>query len=216
MKYTILTLGNPERVTLRANIHLNMDKHFEYVPIEGVDGKTDDLREAIERHQLKINFDRWKPGEGGVWFSNINAWSWGEEHNEDLLVFEDDAILSPDFSDTVNELELPDDWDFVTLYYPYYGSRQIMQFKIAPIHQEHGNVAVLYSAQGMKKIMQMLRDEGLDWPVDIWLFKKAKFEKTLNGYGAHQFSKHIVEHDFDVPTNIHEDDHIPVHHIGEK
>lgn len=218
MKYTILTLDHPARDPYKEKIRTQMEG-YEEVFVEGVNGRVEDsLNGAIDHYGFKINFNEWRPGEGGVWYSHINAWSYGADNDTDIMVFEDDAVLDKYFRHSVDRLNLPEDWDFVALYYPYWGGHQQNPFSIVPTIQEHGNVCVMYSANGCKKIMKMLDEEGLEWPVDIWLFKKSKFEGTLKGYGADPQARHIVTVDDKPPTTIHEGDRIMVHHPnkGEK
>lgn len=209
MKYTILTLGNPERQQYMDIIRNQMSNHEE-VFIPCVDGKTKQLDDAIDKYGFDIAFDEWRPGEGGVWYSNINAWSYAAENNTDLMIFEDDAVLSHHFGRIIDRVTLPEEYDFVTFYLPYFQRNQLMPFSLIPAYQQHGNVCVLYSSTGAKKILGMLESEGLEWPVDIWLYKKA-LSNQLTGFGPHNLAIHIVTVDYEVPSNIHDDDRIEVH-----
>lgn len=209
MKYTILTLGNPEREAHRSNIRETMSG-IEEVFVECVNGKNESqLSDNVSRHGFQINFSEWRPGEGGVWYSNINAWEYSAKNDTDLLVFEDDAIIQNGFRAALDSINTPELADFITLYIPYRNSTQSKPFTLSAARQEHGNVCILYTAQGSRKILEMLEREGLEWPVDIWLFKKA-LSNQLRGYGPDLRSKVIVDVDFEVPTNIHDDERVLV------
>jgi GR25 family glycosyltransferase involved in LPS biosynthesis len=209
MKYTILTLDKPEREPYKENIRTVMrGREHQEVFIECVDGRNkDQLDKNIERHGFNINFPVWRPGEGGVWYSSINAWKSAWESGEGLLVFEDDAILDAGFADCLSE---PEDVDFITYYLPYRNPHQCRPFRLVPSYQEHGNVCIWYSAQGAYKILDMLGKEGLDWPVDIWLFKKA-LAGELVGLGPDESSRIIVDVDYAVPSTIQEDERVRVY-----
>lgn len=211
MKYTILSLENPERRPLVDAINRQMSPHYQGVYVDAVDGKTEALNEAIDFYGFDINFDEWKPGEGGVWYSNINAWKRCVELDEDLLVFEDDAILHPNFVRQIQTAGMPESYDFITYYNPHRHNNQTNRLSLATCVQEHGMVAIRYSPRGAARCLEILENEGLEWPVDIWLFKLSKFRGLLEGYGPHHNSRIIVDHNFDIPSNIHGGDRIPVH-----
>lgn len=188
---------------------------YSEVKLKCVDGRTDELDEAIDWYGFDINFSEWRPGEGGVWYSNIRAWEYASINDTDLLVFEDDAKPTSRFPQVIKGLELPPDYDFISLYVPYSDHNAIMPFKLVKSYQEHGMVCMLYSPKGARKMLSMLAEEGLRWPVDIWIFKK-EIAGELIGYAPMQFSHRIVTHDFVVPTNIHIDERIPVHQPVDK
>jgi GR25 family glycosyltransferase involved in LPS biosynthesis len=210
MKYTILTLNDPRREKHRKRIRHNM-RGLEEVTMMCVDGSDEEVLNAtIDHYGFTAQFDEWRPGEGGVWYSNINVWDWAARKNEHIVVFEDDAVLSDQFGEVVKNIELPPDYDFITWYIPYAQTNTIMPVRLVPTYQEHGMVCMQYSPTGASKIMDMLATEGLEWPVDIWLFKKA-LAGELNGYSPGQFCRRLVRHDFDIPTSIHENERIAVH-----
>lgn len=208
MKYTIFTLGNPERQERIDGIRKAMVGHEE-IFVECVNGKnSEQLQTNIERYGLKHPKGMWRPGEAGLWYTNLNAWTYAAEHDCDLLTFEDDAILVDIFSDVINRNWDFKDADFATFYIPYRKPEfQRFGFRLGNVAQEHGNVCMLYTAKGSKKILDILRWGGLKWPVDIWVYKMA-IDGRLKGLGPTITSNVIVEHDFDLPTNIHNDERI--------
>lgn len=208
MKYTILTLGNPERRHRVETIHRVMEGH-DYVPIPAVDGRIPEvLKWHEELNGYKYLMEEWRPGELGLWYSNINAWQYCANSKENLLVFEDDAIPREDFRVTINSTLPPRGFDFASYYTPERNFAQAAPFYFVETEQEHGNICMLYSAKGAAKILDMLSTEGIEYPVDIWVFKKAKFAKELKGYSPRRISKIVVDHDFNLPTNIHNDERI--------
>jgi hypothetical protein len=130
------------------------------------------------------------------------------------MVFEDDAVLDKTFGDTVRRLSYPNNFDFTAFYLPYNRSVPHKPFRFVRCYQEHGQVCNTYSPKGARKILHYLQDFGLDWPVDIWLYKQARGSR-LKGYSPNLDSKEIVTVDYRVPSNIHDDDRIAVHHPGE-
>lgn len=208
MKYTILSLGNPERQHRVDAIHQEMSG-VEYVHVETVNGKNlDQLKYYEDLYGFKYNVSDWRPGELGLWYSNINAWFEISKMDEPVMVFEDDAIPKIGFKKIVEAVQPPDDFDFATYYTPFRNFAQAGRFQLVETGQEHGNICIMYSPDGASKILDLLDDNGIEWPVDIWLFKQNKFEKTLKGYGPRDISQVIIDHDFNVPTNIHNDERI--------
>jgi GR25 family glycosyltransferase involved in LPS biosynthesis len=207
--YTIITLGNPERYQLRQAVHQAM-AGIGYVEGRAVDGrKEDELKWWESHHGLEYRMSEWRPGELGLWYSNINNWKWIARQDDNVLVFEDDAIPLEGFRYVVDNVPPPEDFDFATYYTPFRRPYQGGKFRWEESNmQEHGNIAVLYSPKGAKKILDILGEEGLEYPVDIWLFKQAKFTKRLKGYAPRIIDKVVIDHDFDVPTNIHDEERI--------
>jgi GR25 family glycosyltransferase involved in LPS biosynthesis len=217
VKYIILTLNNPEREPYKDAIRKLMRGRSE-VKTRMVNGKDPaDLNDAIDKWGFKINFNHWRPGEGGVWYSNIYAWEYIANQDDDVIVFEDDALTHPYLRTVIDKVKPPDDYDFVTYYVPYYTGNQIQLPKeLVPTYQEHGMVCMRYSPKGARKILELLERDGLRWPVDIWLFKQTFETNELKGYSPIPMALHLTSVDFKPPSNIHDDDKIEVHHPGEK
>jgi GR25 family glycosyltransferase involved in LPS biosynthesis len=212
VKYIILTLGNPEREHYRASIREAM-AGYEEVKTRAVNGKDpDDLNDAIRKWGFDINFEEWKPGEGGVWFSNIFAWEYIANQREDVVVFEDDAILHPDFRRVV-DLPAPKGHDFLTYYQPYRSYPNLLPIRgFVPTFQQHGMVCIRYSPLGARRALNILEAHGIEWPVDIWIFKQAIQFKRLRGYSPKEVAQIVVDVDLEaVPSNIHQDERIAVY-----
>lgn len=119
MKYAILSI-NDSRAEKKAAIR-NVLSGWQEVFIEAVNGyNSQELEDAIRASG--INKTSWVPkvGEAGVWMSQANAWWAVSESEEPIVIFEDDAILSPNFvQDLENYIsELPDDWDMFCAFVP--------------------------------------------------------------------------------------------------
>ena len=208
MKYTIFSLGNPERQKRIDGIREAMSEHDEFF-VECVNGKdTEQLARNVAKYGFKHPAGSWRPGEAGLWYSTINAWQWSVDNQETIITFEDDAIPVDTFKGVMADPQFPEDFDIASLYIPMRSPSQQLRFKFGPLFQEHGNICVAYSAQGSAKILQLLRDEGLNWPVDIWIYKMGAAGK-LNAYSPAQTSRVIIDHDFSLPTNIHKDKRVP-------
>jgi GR25 family glycosyltransferase involved in LPS biosynthesis len=209
VKFLIITVGTPAREGHRRRIREAMSG-FEEVGVECVDGKNpEQLQANVDRHGFAIHFDTWRPGEGGLWYSAINAWSLCRDLGEPLLVFEDDALVSPSFGQAVRNAEPPGDFDFATYYVPYRSAAQASEFAFEAVRQEHGTVCIAYSPAGATRILDLLSSEGLDAPIDIWLFRKG-LSGRLRGYGPSPTSEVVVDVDLRTPSLIHEDPRVPV------
>src|SRR6476469_4902620 len=132
-------------------------KDHEYVEIECVRGTdAEQLARNVRRYGFKHQDNEWRPGEGGLWYSSINAWSWAVEHDEPLLVFEDDAMPTAEFSTVLASIEPPEGYDFASFYIPFRPPNQNFPFSFRATAQEHGNICILYSPQGARKILALL------------------------------------------------------------
>ena len=209
MKFLIITLGTPARERHRDTIRETM-RGFDEVMVECVDGRDPrQLQAAIDRHGFAIRFGTWRPGEGGLWYSDINAWTLCQDLGEPLLVFEDDAIPLPPFRQAVRTTRPPEDFDFASYYVPYRSPGQTSELVFEHVRQEHGTVCMAYSPAGATRILDMLATDGLDAPVDIWLFRHG-ISNRLRAYGPAMTSRPVVDVDLRTPSLIHLDARVPV------
>ena len=124
IEYTILSIDD-SREAKKQRIRDTI-KDFKEVQVEAINGHVRDnlynyLRDHDDVGLIDVNIWRPKAGELGVWFSNINAWTHAANSDaEALIVFEDDAMIAPEFDDYVHQClgEVPDDWDFFALFIP--------------------------------------------------------------------------------------------------
>lgn len=105
-----------EKKTATRELLANWDE----IVIPCVDGRIrEDLVEG--KKQFK-NDHRWygKPGEYGVWLSQINAWKTIIDYGRPVLVLEDDALLVPNFVEQFDFYvsQLPDDFGLFAAFVP--------------------------------------------------------------------------------------------------
>lgn len=217
MKYTIVHVNDRCRDQIISNKKMLFS--FEYVDdIEFVNGNTVDAKAIIHKHG--ISTATWRPydgrssdplpGEFGVWCSLINVWDKIIESNmESLLVLEDDSILS-DGADSYLSLimnELPDEWDFLSLFYfedqnDFDKSTDIGKNYIhKSTNQLSGGVAFVFSNAGAKKIKKILKRVGLEYTSDCFIFHHAILG-SLNGYSLKKSSQKFVGHSFSKTGSV--------------
>ena len=131
----------------------------------------------------------WKFGELGVWASNYSAWkNFAETDHEMLMLMEDDIVLSKHFNIKLKQYieELPDDWDFFTVYIPTFGNVKykvgrkdldIGKENICKVYQSWSCLCYIVSKRGAKKLLNLVK-EPVKAPIDHWLF----YHEKLNGY----------------------------------
>lgn len=131
----------------------------------------------------------WKIGEFAIWASNYTAWKkFAKTDHEMLMLIEDDIVLEKNFNQKLIEYisELPDDWDFFTVYMPPTGndrykkerkSLDIDRENICRVYQSWSCLCYIVSKRGVNKLLQQVKD-NVNGPIDHWLF----YNKSLNGY----------------------------------
>lgn len=120
MKYHIISM-NDARLFTKGMIRREM-QGASLANVETFNAYENDSVRFLEQHGIKLDWDVWKPkvGELGIWASVVNCWNWCVENNEDLLVFEDDAIPVQGFIQKFNQFynNLPKDYDFAAIWVP--------------------------------------------------------------------------------------------------
>lgn len=131
----------------------------------------------------------WKFGELGVWASNYSAWkNFSKTKYEMLMLMEDDIKLDKNFNSKLLSYikELPDDWDFFTVYTPSFGNVRYKSNKkdldigkenICKVYQSWSCLCYLVSKKGTKKLLKLVK-KPVSSPIDHWLF----YHQELNGY----------------------------------
>lgn len=228
MKYNIVTLGTPERDTYRMMIRYYL-KNIEEVSIPAVDARKVNLDEELEKRGLHIPYhNAFSIGEVGIWLSMFDCWQWSVDNNEELIVFEDDAIPARDFEDKLKFMmgEIPDDYDFVCLWVPdnqkqdylymvqyddegqpgIFGSlpEELSMFnygaeRAAMVYNGYGNVAQLFSPKGSRFFIERAREAGLYTPVDCYQYQEAHAGRC-KGYGPKPKHANLVKYDWPVTT----------------
>ena len=85
--------------------------------IEGAAGHSDWFN-GIDHRLFAINTRRHDPtpGEIGCYASHLSLWKWAVDHDQPVIVLEDDFQLEPDFAQVINDLEpLVNQFGFIRL-----------------------------------------------------------------------------------------------------
>lgn len=236
--YTVMHIDD-SRLTKRTDIRNKLFFYDEATDIEFVRGAD---VEQVKRMRAKYpNFSGraiWTPkvGEVGVWYSQMNCWTWAKENNKHLMVFEDDAMLVPNFEQLWFTLleELPSDYDFLSIFVPNnqegdfysymvfdndgvpkvwnYAPEENSTFNfsknLAKVYQGYSCVATMYSPKGAAKLLDIADDMGMYTPVDCFLFLNAHVGK-LDGYAPKPSGifPRMVNIEWEAPSTIH---HTPI------
>lgn len=164
-----------------------------------------DVANFYKKSKIKIDplghfGDGWKPGELGIWASNIKAWENLLLSDYDYVVLmEDDIVLNKDFSGRLSELleETPVGWDFFTAYVPASGNIRyhsnikeldIGSNTICKVYQSWSCLCYVVSRDGAKKLLKEIK-KNVKSPIDNYLF----YHQNLNGYTINMEVKSLCE-----------------------
>ena len=229
MKYNIVSIDDSRKEykeTIRARVKLKE------VPIPAVDGKAVDLQAELDKRELFLEGYHPTRGELGVWLSTFDCWQWARDNDEELVVFEDDAIPTAQFNQFLEEFrsELPVNWGFLTLWVPenqYYdylydleydstggwqkvgndrtGFTSIFNYgaiRLSKVYQGYGNVATLYSPMGASRLINHARTNGISNPIDCWIMDRAH-TGVIDGYSPKPHWAKAVRYDWAAETTVH-------------
>lgn len=142
----------------------------------------------------------WKFGELGIWASNYTAWkNFAATDYQMLMLMEDDIVLGKDFNNKLLSYieELPDDWDFFTVYIPSFGnvrydsSRRNLDVgrkNICRVYQSWSCLCYIVSKKGAAKLLKQVQSP-VSSPIDHWLF----YNPNLSGYAIKMESGNICD-----------------------
>lgn len=227
MKYIILSI-NDDRIGYKENIRAALGPENE-IPFEAVNGSDPDQVERTMAEFENIFFDGQKPlfydweykpkkGEVGVWLSNLKAWKLISQMNEPVLVLEDDAIPRANCLELIDFMieQMPKNWHFAPvftphdcIFIPHALSWLDMEHSevIARVYQTYCHVAVMYTPDGARRLLDYAAGAGLRTPVDIFTMQAGQM-MLLNGY-AFQHHDHLpFTYDWSAETTIHKTEHI--------
>ena len=180
-------------LTRRANEKLLLDFDMLDTPTVIIQDE-DQVRDFFKDKKIKFdplgwNGRGWKVGEFGIWASNFTAWeNFSKTDHEMLMLIEDDIVLEKHFNEKLIGYinELPDDWDFFTVYAPPTGNDRYKKDKqsldvgkenICRVYQSWSCLCYVVSKNGTKKLLKQV-SKNVNGPIDHWLF----YNKDLNGY----------------------------------
>jgi GR25 family glycosyltransferase involved in LPS biosynthesis len=210
-KYTIVRINDRAKNQIVHN--KNILKNLQYVnDIVFCNGNKENAKEIVSAmgidpntwspYEENDNRPTYLPGEIGIWVSCINIFIYMIDHGIDkMLVLEDDCLLDESFQEVFNSSikELPKGWDFLSLYYPENQNLITLQSDIGlknihkSVNQMAGIVAMLYSLSGAKKILRLVKEKGIEYTVDCFIYRQAELG-LLNGYSLKPKCDTIVKH----------------------
>jgi GR25 family glycosyltransferase involved in LPS biosynthesis len=231
MKYTIISI-NDDRAKYKERIRQRVG--LEEVSIPATDAGKVDIDEELSKRGLRYTRagETLMRGEIGVWLSTYDCWKWVSENNEELIVFEDDAIPSQEFDNYLGMFysELPTNYDFLCLWVPkdqYPDYRYDVTFdsdgkwrkigkdrspflsnynygamRLAKVYNGYGNVAQLYSPRGGSFFSDRARTTGLTEPVDCYVYTEARTGRCA-GYAPKPNWAKAVGYDWKAKTTVH-------------
>ncbi len=195
MKYTIVSVSD-KRERYKWDIREAMVGHEEVTDIDFVG--PDEAHEYLVYVKNWTTYPTQKPpytGELGVWGSQIKCWEWVRDNEEPLIVFEDDAIVRPGFTqwyaDLVDGLEMEPDvlslWvnPYQHWLWNHHWRHDTSQFfgdghpnnritdKLSWAYQDEGAVALQIFPGGANKMLDTIESKGFNRPVDCWLFERS-------------------------------------------
>ncbi len=120
MKYHIISL-NDERLHYKKVIEERVQ--LPRAEVKTYNAYEEDAVAFLAENGINLRPELWIPkkGEVGIWASIVLCWQWCLDNNEELVVFEDDAIPVEDFQGKFNLFHdniRKVDWDFAALWVP--------------------------------------------------------------------------------------------------
>ncbi len=233
MKYSIISIDDSRakyKEKIRARVSLDE------VHIPATNGTVVDLDAELAKRGIPLGGYWFSKGELGVWISTFDQWVWTYENDEDLVVFEDDAIPTKQFNEMLDEFnsELPPNYAFLSLWVP---KNQYPDFlydakfdadgnwekvgndknaitslynygamRVSRAYQGYGNVAMQYSSLGAKQLIDRARLKGIVEPVDCFIFTSSRIGQ-VEGFAPKPHWNKAVEYDWAAPTTVHHTEH---------
>lgn len=230
MKYTIVSIDDSRaeyKKVIRERVGLE-----EVTDIHFVNGSQEDVYSIADNYGFP-RVDRFKYGEIGIWLSVVACWQWCIDNNEELVVFEDDAIPDKNFTEALEVAyrELPEDYDFMQLWVPEnqrldytynrsfddlggwesrganlparHSLHNIGAERVCTIYAGYGGVAYLYSPAGSSKMMEQVKCEGIYSPIDCYMPGLA-WRGVVKGYALKPNWATLVKYDWAAKTTVQE------------
>ncbi len=172
---------NDERKNNRDLIDsmLNASRH----EIKSVNAKDPKQKEEffLLNKDFKLSWDKFKDGEIGNFASHYLAWNYVVENNlNNLLIFEDDAIINELFLEKYNLFltHCPDDYDVFSIFvhknqFPRFNHNDIINENISKGYQDWSTLCYVISNSGAKKFIEYVKVNGMDYPTDWFIFRNG-------------------------------------------
>ena len=223
MKYTIIHVNDRAKENMEYN--KSVLKDLEYADdIDFFNGNTGNAWDVLNHRKART--DVWNPydgrtfpplpGEYGIWVSTINVWDYIIDRDIDsMLVLEDDVRLIKTAQDNLKIFmsELPNDWDFLSLYYfdGQNGSDEATDIGARHIHkstnQASAGQAIIYSKSGAKKLRKLVQRKGIEYTSDCFVFEQSRIG-AVNGYSIVPNKKTFLTHEYKSIESLIDPDNV--------
>lgn len=207
MKYAIISINNRAKDNIENTRKIL--SNYEELNIRCVNGHKEPINDIMIDLSIHKNNWQWtKPrnGEIGLWLTNIFVFKKMVEEDIDMLILlEDDAMISEDFVEMFEKIieEVPKDFDFVSLQYPkssiddYKDDAEIsLEYVCLAKYNHFGTISILWSKSGAEKILSLVKDSGLMYPIDLYIHEYLNKQNLIKGYSIKPFVKQVVSHDW--------------------
>ena len=193
-------------------------KSSEQHKLSFINQQEDVVRKFLLDNNIKINWDKkffirdYLKGELGVTASFVLIYQYMIDNNIDnMLVFEDDAVLKDNFLNNLYYCynDLPDDFDYLVSSTVFPNAQitttvnaniLINSKYICKSHLQNSDLRVtLYSKNGVKKILNFLKQFGFACPIDTFIFNLAR-KNYLNGYTT--FFQNSLAHNIEIRESL--------------
>jgi GR25 family glycosyltransferase involved in LPS biosynthesis len=214
--YTVIKINDRAQQSL-IELHTTLKNNFEYKSnINFINYKKDNVFDFYNQRDIKINWmgklfglsSNYLMSELGAFASHIKCLEYIVENNiPEMIVFEDDVILSDNFMKNFKHVyaDLPKDYDFISdsTFVPNYeelctNTENILtdSLFLNKAYLQNAYVCfMMYSLAGAKKILNLVKQYGIICPVDT-LFFFLNREHKLNGYSTYHDNRFILSTDF--------------------
>jgi GR25 family glycosyltransferase involved in LPS biosynthesis len=206
LKYSIISID--DRAIDNTSNTRKLMKNFEEIHIDCINGNKQDVKKMLSEYNMSLLNWNWhsspRGGELGLWLSNINLFKkMIDENIENVLLFEDDAIVTYKINDAIDNAfnEMPEDYDFMSFVFPssskhlYKDDANIGLKTICSAKYNHfGTYAVLWSNSGAKNMLKILNEIGITCPIDIYMYDFLLKENLINGYSLRPDQEQVVFH----------------------
>jgi GR25 family glycosyltransferase involved in LPS biosynthesis len=193
-------------------------KSSEQHKLSFINQQEDVVKKFLLDNNIKINWDKkffirdYLKGELGVTASFVLIYQYMIDNNIDnMLVFEDDAVLKDNFLNNLYYCynDLPDDFDYLVSSTVFPNAQitttvnaniLINSKYICKSHLQNSDLRVtLYSKNGVKKILNFLKQFGFACPIDTFIFNLAR-KNYLNGYTT--FFQNSLAHNIEIRESL--------------
>ena len=207
MKYTIISISDDRKENINK-IKKLMHKHEFVEDITFFDGRKEEPFNILQGYGVRT--DVYAPDDGrtdpmtrsecGCWISQYRCIEYAK-NNGTLIVLEDDAVLSKNFSTRLEESmkDLPEGWDFLSLYSE---PGQNFVSKSSEINSESIHrcisqlsitAAMVYSKNGSEKMLKIFKRLGASYNIDSVIYRASR-AGSLNGFIVRPDIEQYVSH----------------------